>query len=114
MITGDHINIARKTAQQIDLGSDLHSHDDLWPASHARDKMILHADGFAKVTPKDKLEVVSVIQKAFSITVGMTGDGANDAPALKQANIGIAVAGATDAARASADIVLTLGKKSKL
>eukprot|EP00948_MAST-09A_sp_MAST-9A-sp1_P004159 g4159.t1 len=114
MITGDHINIARKTAEQIDLGANLHGHDQLWPQSQARDKMILHADGFAKVTPKDKLEVVSVIQNVWNITVGMTGDGVNDAPALKQANIGIAVAGATDAARASADIVLTLGGLSPI
>ena len=74
----------------------------------------MSSDGFAKVTPKDKLEVVYVIQNKYKIQVGMTGDGVNDAPALKQANIGIAVAGATDAARASADIVLTLGGLSPI
>ena len=107
MITGDHLNIAKKTAEQIKLGTNIYDHSDLWPQSRARDLLIDEAEGFAKVTPNDKLEVVHVEQKAFHHTVGMTGDGVNDAPALKCADIGIAVAGATDAARASADIVLT-------
>merc|ERR550532_753158 len=68
--------------------------------------MILHSDGFAQVMPKDKHEVVSVLQNA-NLVVGMTGDGVNDAPALARAQIGIAVHGATDAARSAADIVLT-------
>lgn len=107
MITGDHLNIAKKTSAQINLGTNIYAHDDLWPASAARDQLIADADGFAKVTPNDKLEVVHICQTTFKHTVGMTGDGVNDAPALKRANIGIAVHGATDAARASADIVLT-------
>lgn len=107
MITGDHLNIAKKTSEQINLGTDIFSHKDLWPVSYARDQLIEKADGFAKVTPADKLEVVHVEQTVFKHTTGMTGDGVNDAPALKKANIGIAVAGATDAARAAADIVLT-------
>jgi H+-transporting ATPase len=63
------------------------------------------ADGFAQVYPEDKYFIVDKLQKAGHI-VGMTGDGVNDAPALKKADVGIAVSGATDAARAAADIVL--------
>ena len=64
------------------------------------------ADGFAQVMPKDKHEVVAVLQQK-GMVVGMTGDGVNDAPALAKAQIGIAVEGATDAAQAAADIILT-------
>jgi len=67
--------------------------------------LIEEADGFAQVFPEDKYFIVDELQKADHI-VGMTGDGVNDAPALKKADCGIAVSGATDAARAAADIVL--------
>ena len=67
---------------------------------------IEQANGFAQVYPEDKYFIVDELQKADHI-VGMTGDGVNDAPALKKADAGIAVSGATDAARAAADIVLT-------
>ena len=67
--------------------------------------LIEEADGFAQVYPEDKYFIVDELQKADHI-VGMTGDGVNDAPALKKADCGIAVSGATDAARAAADIVL--------
>ncbi len=67
---------------------------------------ILEADGFAEVFPEHKFDIVRTFQRAGHI-VGMTGDGVNDAPALKQADVGIAVSGATDAARAAADLVLT-------
>ena len=63
------------------------------------------ADGFAQVFPEHKFHIVDVLQKRGHI-VGMTGDGVNDAPALKKADCGIAVSGATDAARAAAAIVL--------
>ncbi len=66
---------------------------------------IENSDGFAQVFPEDKYFIVDELQKAKHI-VGMTGDGVNDAPALKKADTGIAVSGATDAARAAADIVL--------
>jgi H+-transporting ATPase len=78
----------------------------LFPPSEARDKIVLQADGFAKVKPLDKHEVVSVLQNK-GMVVGMTGDGVNDAPALAKAQIGIAVHGATDAAKSAGDIVLT-------
>ena len=106
MITGDHLNIAKELARQVELGVNIHSNQALWPASHARDELITHADGFAQVMPKDKHEVVAVLQGQGKV-VGMTGDGVNDAPALAKAQIGIAVAGATDAAQAAADIILT-------
>ncbi len=67
---------------------------------------IEQADGFAEVFPEHKFSIVKVLQARGHIT-GMTGDGVNDAPALKQADVGIAVSGATDAARAAADLVLT-------
>ena len=70
-----------------------------WP------KSIENADGFAQVFPAHKFHIVDVLQKRGHI-VGMTGDGVNDAPALKKADCGIAVSGATDAARAAAAIVL--------
>jgi len=106
MITGDHLNIAKELARQIDLGTNIYSNAALWPASAMRDDLISKADGFAQVMPTDKHEVVAVLQNQGKV-VGMTGDGVNDAPALAKAQIGIAVEGATDAAQAAADIVLT-------
>ena len=106
MITGDHLNIAKELARQIDLGTNIFPNTVLWPASAMRDDLITKADGFAQVMPTDKHEVVAVLQKQGKV-VGMTGDGVNDAPALAKAQIGIAVEGATDAAQAAADIVLT-------
>jgi len=106
MCTGDHLNIAKELARQIALGTKIYPNTELWPASAARDDLILHADGFAQVLPKDKHEVVAVLQSQ-GFVVGMTGDGVNDAPALSRAQIGIAVAGATDAAQSAADIILT-------
>ena len=75
----------------------------LTPDEKAR---VEHANGFAQVFPEHKFEIVRTLQTEGHI-VGMTGDGVNDAPALKQADIGVAVSGATDAARAAADLVLT-------
>jgi len=106
MITGDHLNIAVETSRLIGLGTAVLPASDLWPASASRDETILMADGFAQVLPKDKREVVLVLQNR-GLVVGMTGDGVNDAPALAQAQIGIAVDGATEAARSAADIILT-------
>lgn len=106
MVTGDHLNIAIETSRLIGLGMNVLPATELWPASATRDEMILVADGFAQVLPKDKREVVLVLQNR-GLVVGMTGDGVNDAPALAQAQIGIAVADATEAARSAADIILT-------
>merc|ERR1712217_343938 len=96
----------KELARQIELGMDIRAADALWPASQARDDLILEADGFAKVKPLDKHEVVAVLQNK-GLVVGMTGDGVNDAPALAKSQIGIAVHGATDAAKSAGDIVLT-------
>jgi H+-transporting ATPase len=108
MVTGDHVAIARTISGDLDLGPNI------VPASSFLEhkdrkalKIVEAADGFAQVFPEHKYEIVEILQKGDHI-VGMTGDGVNDAPALKKADCGIAVSGATDAARSSADIVLTL------
>ncbi len=106
MITGDHQNIAKETAGIIGLGTNIRHCKDIEIPTFSTKKLILEANGFACALPKDKLEIVATLQET-GLVVGMTGDGVNDAPALAQAQIGIAVEGATDAARATADIVLT-------
>jgi len=110
MVTGDQIAIAQETARQLGLGTNIMDARVFSETSHAQagqtDDMIEAADGFAQVFPEHKYHIVDVLQKRQHI-VGMTGDGVNDAPALKKADAGIAVSGATDAARAAADIVLT-------
>merc|ERR1739844_99447 len=106
MITGDHHNIGKELARQIELGTDIRTPDALKGTEEEKEQIILHADGFAKVKPIDKHEVVNMLQKK-GMVVGMTGDGVNDAPALAKAQIGIAVHGATDAAKSAGDIVLT-------
>ena len=109
MVTGDQIAIAKEMARQLGLGQDIVDATILSETKHyeARrvDREIAQADGFAQVFLEDKFHIVEVLQKEKNI-VGMTGDGVNDAPALKLADAGIAVSGATDAARAAADIVL--------
>lgn len=111
MVTGDQVAIAKEIGRQLDLGKDIIDatlFDETKPhqAGQLADA-IEHADGFAQVFPEHKYHIVDVLQQRGHI-VGMTGDGVNDAPALKKADAGIAVAGATDAARAAADIVLLL------
>jgi H+-transporting ATPase len=110
MITGDHHNIGKELARQIDLGTDIQTPDQLHSVpekSQQQCDMILKADGFAKVKPMDKHLVVDTLSETAGLVVGMTGDGVNDAPALAKAQIGIAVHGATDAAKSAGDIVLT-------
>ncbi|KDE98311.1 metal ABC transporter ATPase [Mycolicibacterium aromaticivorans JS19b1 = JCM 16368] len=109
MVTGDALAIAKETAAKIGLGTDILDATGLGDTkedeSAAVGKSIETSDGFAQVFPEHKYHIVDVLQKRGHI-VGMTGDGVNDAPALKKADCGIAVSGATDAARAAADIVL--------
>lgn len=107
MVTGDHAAIAKEIARQVHLG------DNIQPVTAFLDKpdreaqrVVEEADGFAQVFPEHKFHIVELLQARDHI-VGMTGDGVNDAPALKKADAGIAVDGATDAAKSAAHIVLT-------
>mmetsp|Transcript_35209 Transcript_35209/g.78886 ORF Transcript_35209/g.78886 Transcript_35209/m.78886 type:complete len:611 (-) Transcript_35209:304-2136(-) len=115
MITGDHAAIARETARQLGMGDNILGCEGLpglgpdgeLPANMDEiAQQILESNGFAQVFPEHKFILVEALRRK-GFMCGMTGDGVNDAPALKKADIGIAVAGATDAARAAADIVLT-------
>ncbi len=107
MITGDHIAIAKETAKQVNLGTDIIPAKEYLSKVNSDLKHIVEdADGFAQFFPEHKYHLVELLQKNGHV-VGMTGDGVNDAPALKKADAGIAVAGATDAAKSAADIVLT-------
>lgn len=103
MLTGDHVAIAKQIAKKLGLGSRIQTADFDRPDSES---MIEDADGFAQVFPEHKYKIVEILRKKGHI-VGMTGDGVNDAPALKKADVGIAVAKATDAAKSASDIVLT-------
>ena len=109
MVTGDQIAIARETARQLGMGTNILDATGLGDTKRhetaASAEAIEKADGFAQVFPEHKFHIVDVLQQRGHI-VGMTGDGVNDAPALKKADCGIAVSGATDAARAAASIVL--------
>merc|ERR1719248_428595 len=117
MITGDHLLIAMETARVLDMGGIIQTADGLplldkqtkaKPENLARDygDKFLAADGFAQTYPEHKYLIVEGLRE-LGYRVGMTGDGVNDSPALKRADVGIAVFGATDAAKAAADIVLT-------
>lgn len=108
MITGDHTAIAKQIARQVNLKSNiLEASVFLERPDREASEIIEKADGFAQVFPEHKYRIVELLQERKHI-VGMTGDGVNDSPALKKADVGIAVAGATDAAKSAADIVLTL------
>jgi len=107
MITGDQVAIGRQIARQVGLGDDILDATALDSTSVDGElaRTVEAADGFAQVFPEHKYRIVRLLQSRGHI-IGMTGDGVNDAPALKQADAGIAVDGATDAARAAADVVL--------
>ena len=109
MVTGDAIAIAKETCKTLGMGADILDAGSLGDAkqveSPATAALIEKADGFAQVFPENKYDIIDVLQKHGHI-VGMTGDGVNDAPALKKADCGIAVSTATDAARVAAAIVL--------
>lgn len=113
MITGDQLAIAKETGRRLGMGTNMYPSSSLLGqdkdesiAALPVDELIEKADGFAGVFPEHKYEIVKRLQDRKHIC-GMTGDGVNDAPALKKADIGIAVADATDAARGASDIVLT-------
>jgi H+-transporting ATPase len=109
MVTGDAIAIAQETAKKLDMGTNILDASSLGDAKQEESMVVAEsiekADGFAQVFPEHKFHIIDTLQKHGHI-VGMTGDGVNDAPALKKADCGIAVSGATDAARAAASIVL--------
>jgi H+-transporting ATPase len=109
MVTGDQTAIARETSKQLGLGTNIVDASTLGDTKQQPGPKIIDAiekaDGFAEVFPEHKYFIIEALQKSGHI-VGMTGDGVNDAPALKKADCGIAVSGATDAARAAASIVL--------
>ena len=109
MVTGDALAIARETAGELGMGNNILNASGFGDTRHHETGQLADsiekADGFAQVFPEHKFHIIDVLQQRGHI-VGMTGDGVNDAPALKKADCGIAVSGATDAARAAADIVL--------
>jgi H+-transporting ATPase len=109
MVTGDALAIALETAKKLNMGTNILDAVSLGDSKHKEINSVTasieKADGFAQVFPEHKFHIVDVLQKLGHI-VGMTGDGVNDAPALKKADCGIAVSDATDAARAAAAIVL--------
>jgi H+-transporting ATPase len=108
MVTGDQEAIARETARQLGLEGTA-CVPEQWTGTTSvaeKERLFEEATVLAQVFPEDKYAIVEQLQKSGHIA-GMTGDGVNDAPALKEADVGIAVSGATDAARAAADVVLT-------
>ncbi len=113
MVTGDNVAIARQIALELDMSTNIQLATELFPGDVIKGQIPLdaaekidEADGFAEVFPEHKYAIVKILQENGHI-VGMTGDGVNDAPALKQADVGIAVSGATEAARAAAALILT-------
>ena len=110
MITGDQLAIGKETGRRLGMGTNMYPSSSLLKDGDTGglpvDELIEKADGFAGVFPEHKYEIVKRLQDRRHIC-GMTGDGVNDAPALKKADIGIAVDDATDAARSASDIVLT-------
>ena len=101
MLTGDHTAIAKEIAGKLNLGRNIVPAGDIFKDKKFIAKDLDKYDGFSEVFPEHKFEIVKAYQAENHI-VGMTGDGVNDAPALKQADVGIAVSGATDAARSAA------------
>ena len=113
MVTGDNLAIAREISRQLGMGQDIRLVENIFDSSadmdHPNRRMkekIEKTDGFAQVFPEHKYGIVKALQSQNHL-VAMTGDGVNDAPALKQAEVGIAVSGATNAAQAAAALVLT-------
>jgi H+-transporting ATPase len=107
ILTGDNPEIATEVSREVGLGTDiLNANSIRGEKTGSIASIIEKADGIAEIYPEDKYAIVKALQSK-DLTVGMTGDGVNDAPALKEADLGIAVSSATDVAKASSDIVLT-------
>lgn len=106
MLTGDTAGTAKAIAEQVGIGNRIGTLKDALSNP-------LDFDGFANVYPEDKYKIVKALQD-LGMVVGMTGDGINDAPALKQADVGIAVSTATDVAKSAARVVLTEAKLSDI
>jgi H+-transporting ATPase len=107
MLTGDNLSIAKEIARQVGIGDNIIRFSDIAAVAEDEKVSIIESiDGFAEIYPEDKYSIVKTLQAGGHV-VGMTGDGVNDAPALKQAEMGIAVSNATDVAKASASMVLT-------
>ena len=107
MLTGDNIAIGKEIASKVGIGGNIIRMADIEGLSENEQmKIVGESDGFAEIYPEDKYKIVKLLQSRGHM-VGMTGDGVNDAPALKQAEMGIAVSNSTDVAKASASVVLT-------
>ena len=107
MLTGDSVAIAKEVGRQVGIGDQIRSMSELqWQSISDEARILEESDGLAEIYPEDKYKVVKLLQSKGHL-VGMTGDGVNDSPALKQAEVGVAVSNATDVAKASASIVLT-------
>jgi H+-transporting ATPase len=107
MLTGDAVAIAKETCKMLNLGTNVYDSQRLIGSGMAGSDIfdfVEEADGFAEVFPEHKYQVVDILQRRGHLTA-MTGDGVNDAPSLKKADCGIAVEGASDAARSAADVV---------
>jgi H+-transporting ATPase len=110
MLTGDSLPIAKNIAQQVGLGKNITTMSKIQEAKTKAahiDSVIEESHGIAQIYPEDKFSIVKTLQRIGHV-VGMTGDGVNDAPALAQAEVGIAVKNATDIAKDSASAVLTV------
>lgn len=106
MLTGDALPIAKEIAKAVNVGDAIINSSELKKPGNSYIELLEKNNGVAEVYPKDKYDIVKILQANGHI-VGMTGDGVNDAPALKQAEVGIAVSSATDVAKGAASIVLT-------
>jgi len=105
MLTGDALPIAKEIAIQVGIGEDIVAASLLRQDTNDIYNIIIAHNGFAEVLPEDKFNIVKALQQHKEVT-GMTGDGVNDAPALKQAEVGIAVMSATDVAKQAASVIL--------